>query len=457
MKYLITTLQFAESDFYRRVADELHERGHETAHAVFSSRSAQDLERRGHRVYLLPELMREVGMGQGVDREVERIEGSYPTPTFRDIYVADPLCRFRPEGWCLERTVRHVRALERIFDEWEPDAVMPEVGVETVRMAAYLVGVGRGATVLFPFYTIFPNSLRFGIDAYYQQIVQVDDVRPLTSEERDEVERFIADFTARAQPILPHRKAKLSPSKLRDFARHIAVRTVHERDNEYLRPTRFPLAYARQKARALGASRLYSNLESERPFVYFPLHVTEDFKIKRVSPHCVNQEYLIQQVAEALPQGYDLVLKEHPVSIGRNSVGMLRRLTRFPNVRLVSPWFSTHELIQRSAAVAVISSTVGIEALLYAKPVLTLGQPYWSGYGVTLDVGHFREIRFAVPELLRFQPDKERILEFLGACMRATYPGKAIAADPSDENARAIASSLDAVMRERSADPVPVG
>src|SRR5439155_1506136 len=142
------------------------------------------------------------------------------------------------------------------------------------------------------------------------------------------------------------------------------------------------------------------------------------FKIKRVSPHCVNQEYLIQQVAEALPQGYDLVLKEHPVSIGRNSVGMLRRLTRFPNVRLVSPWISSHELMKRSRAVAVISSTVGIEALLYAKPVLTLGQPYWSGYGVTLDVGHFREIRYALPELLRFQPDRERILQFLGACMR---------------------------------------
>ena len=41
----------------------------------------------------------------------------------------------------------------------------------------------------------------------------------------------------------------------------------------------------------------------------------------------------------------------------------------------------------------MISSTVGLEALLYGKPVLTLGQPFYSGYGVTVDVDSFREIR----------------------------------------------------------------
>ena len=54
-----------------------------------------------------------------------------------------------------------------------------------------------------------------------------------------------------------------------------------------------------------------------------------------------------------------------------------------PNVRLVAPHTSSHELIRRAEAIAVISSTVGLEALLYGKPVLTLGQPFYSGYGVT--------------------------------------------------------------------------
>jgi hypothetical protein len=77
--------------------------------------------------------------------------------------------------------------------------------------------------------------------------------------------------------------------------------------------------------------------------------------------------------------------------------------------------------------------------------VLTLGQPYYSGFGVTLDVDSFREIREAVPALLSFRPDRERIARFLGAAMRACRPGRPMlvdAPDLSEENVRALAGSI---------------
>ena len=153
--------------------------------------------------------------------------------------------------------------------------------------------------------------------------------------------------------------------------------------------------------------------------MYFPLHVVDDYKILRVIPHAHDQASLVEQVAAALPHGYDLVLKEHPMSIGRNPLTLLRRLARIPNVRIVAPRCSSHELIRDAAAVVVISSTVGLEALLYGKPVLTLGQPFYSGYGVTLDVDSFAELRSAVPAVSRFRPDRERTLRFLAAAMRS--------------------------------------
>ena len=136
------------------------------------------------------------------------------------------------------------------------------------------------------------------------------------------------------------------------------------------------------------------------------------------------------------------------MSIGRNRLSLLRRLARIPNARIVAPATSSHELMRRSDAVAVISSTVGLEALLYDKPVLTLGQPFYADYGVTVDVDSFREIRTAVPALLRFRPDHERILRFLHAAMRACYPGKPVLVDESDANAAALAASLDAAVRQ---------
>jgi len=109
----------------------------------------------------------------------------------------------------------------------------------------------------------------------------------------------------------------------------------------------------------------------------------------------------------------------------------------------------------------VISSTVGLEALLHGKPVLTVGEPFYSGYGVTLDVDSLRELPAAVPQLLRFTPDRERTLRFLHAAMRACRPGKTITVDDSDSNAVALAGSLAAAATElaakRDRPPAPVG
>jgi hypothetical protein len=441
MRFLFCTLQFDESDFYGRVGRELERGDHEVAHVAFSRRSARRLG--GH---CLPDVMARLGP-LDVEAEAARIERTYETPSLRDVYRTDPPCRGRSERWCVERTVRHFVALERIFDEVRPDVLVPEVGSETMRTAAHLIGLQRGVRVLFVFYTIFHNPLRLYEDTMHAGIVPLEEVRELSDAERKEVERFIADFTARDTPIRRYRAARATFKTGRDFARHVIVRATQERDNEYLVPGRYLANYVRENSRAALLRRFYEPVPAERPFVYFPLHVTDDYKIKRVIPHCVDQSSLIEQVADALPQGYDVVIKEHPLSIGRNSIGMIRRLTRLPNVRLVEPRTSSHELIQRSRAVIVISSTVGLEALLYGRPVLTMGQPFYSGYGVTLDVDSFRELRAKVMEVLTFEPDRERILRFLHASMRSCFPGAPVAIDPSQENARRLAASLDAAAR----------
>jgi hypothetical protein len=446
VRFLFTTLQFIESEFYGRVGAELERQGHQVAHVAYSRRAGDMLRRKGFRAYCLRELMDELGPVD-VGRHAERIERSYDTPTLRDVYRTDVACDGRSEVASVERTVRHFLALERVFDDVRPEVVVPEVGSETMRTAAHLIGLDRGTTVLFLFYTIFPNPLRLYANTMHSPIVSPEELRELAPEERAEVEGFIAEFTARATPIRPYRRPRITPATLRDFGRHVAVRATRDRDNEYLRPSRFVSNYVRERARAIAATRLYSKLDEDRRFVYFPLHVTDDYKIKRVIPHCVDQASLIEQVAAALPHGYDLVLKEHPMSVGRNSLGMLRRLARIENVRLLDPHTSSHELIQQSEAIVVISSTVGLEALMYAKPVLTLGQPFYSGYGVTLDVDSFREIRDQVPALLEFRPERERILEFLHAAMRRCHPGAPVLVDSSDANALALASSLDSAAR----------
>jgi hypothetical protein len=456
MRFLFTTLQTYESDFYGRVGDELAAHGHEVAHVTMSRAAARELRAKGYETFCLPDLMAALPPAP-LDEEVARIEATYEMPHIRDVYRADWPCEGRSEQWCLERTVAHFRALEGVFDAVRPDVLVPEVGNETIRVASHLIGLERRIPVLFLLYTIFPNPLRLYVDTLHAPIVAQEEVRDLTPEERAEVEAFRRSFTERAEPIRQHRRVPIEWRRVKLFAGHLARRRGEDRDNDYLRPGRLLRTNVLEWLRARAARPFYDELDPARPFVYFPLHVVDDYKIKRIIPHTYDQTSLVEQVADSLPPGIDVVLKEHPMSVGRNSIALLRRLRRRPNVRLVGPHENTHELIRRSVAVAVISSTVGLEALLYDKPVLTLGQPFYSGYGVTLDVDSFVEIREKVPELLRFRPDPERIARFLHAAMRACYPGAPVLVDRSQENAVRLASSIETmaeqVVAARSAAP----
>jgi hypothetical protein len=442
MRFLFTSLQTYESEFYGIVQRELEQRGHETAHVTVSRTAARELREHGLQAWCLHNLIDELPPSDR-SQEVARIESTYPIPHLRDVYRGDYAVAGWEEQTAQQRAVDTFRALERIFDELQPDVVCPEVGNEAIRVTAHTIALARRIPTLFLLFTIFPKPLRVYADTVHARAVDPVEVRELTSDEHEEVEAFRRSFTDRAKPIRDYRRVPLEWRRVGVLKNHIVQKTREDGDNEYLRPWRLLETNVSEKARAIAARPFYDKLSADRPFVYFPLHVTDDYKIKRIIPHAVDQASLIEQVADALPSGYDLVLKEHPMSVGRNSLALLRRLRKRHNVKLVNAYTSTHDLIERSEAVAVIGSTVGLEALLYDKPVLTMGDPYYAGYGVTLDLTSFVDIRERVPELLRFQPDPERIRRFLHAVMRSCFLGKPLLVDRSPENARVIAGTLE--------------
>lgn len=452
MRFLFVTIQGFESAFYARVGDELTSLGHEVAHAAYSPRAARVAG-------LGPSIRERLPIAGPVDlaAETNRIEKQYELPSIRSVYAADPACERRPDEWCADWTVRQFLALESIFDDARPDCFVTEVGCETVRAAAQLVAGGRGVPTLYFLYTIFPRPLRIYVDDPYGPIVPVEDLRPLSAEEREEYERFRREFTARAEPIRERRRPRVTRRRVRRLAMYVRARLGADRGNEYLRPGRWLAEFLLEPARRLAARGVYRRPRPGRPFVYFPLHVAEDFKIKRLLPQYTHQAAVVEQVADALPPGYDLVLKEHPVSVGRNSIGSLRRLTRRPNVRLAPASTSSHDLIEAAEALVVIGSTTGFEALLYEKPVLTLGHPFYAGYGVTVDPDAAAELAEAIPRLLEFRPDAERIAQLMHAAMRHCLQGAPPMVDDSAENARALALSLSRTIGSAVGEPTMAG
>jgi hypothetical protein len=447
VRFLFVTVQGFESAFYGRVGARLRADGHEVEHLTASRRAAAHLRAAGERARAL----QEIEAAPGPDEEA-RLEAAYGP--LLDLARTDPAAQTLAPDEARRRAARILAAVERAVDDARPDVLVPEVGRETIRLAAHAVARERGIPTLFLLYTIFPRPLRLSVDTLRGPIVPPEELRPLDAEERAAVAAFREAFVTRDRPIRAHRSFAVTRVRLARLADELdrAVRGDH--GNEYLHPLGRLGARLAAPLRALAARRLYTAPRPGRPYVYFPLHDVEDYKIAYLLPELADQAGVVERLAAALPPGYDLVLKEHPQSIGRNPLALLRRLAAPPNAHLVAPRTSSHALIRHAAAVAVISSTTGLEALLHRKPVLTLGAPYYAGFGVTVDCDGLQDVDDALRRTLAFEPDPERIDAFLHAAWRVCYPGVPVLVDESDANAELLAGSLgEAAMALRTGAP----
>jgi capsular polysaccharide export protein len=98
-----------------------------------------------------------------------------------------------------------------------------------------------------------------------------------------------------------------------------------------------------------------------------------------------------------------------------------------PGVRLISPAVNSHVLTLGAAAVLTISGTAGWEAMLYEKPVITLGRAFYNMSGLTHEVHSL----WSLPEIIhnaifRWKPDPERLLMFVAAVLAGTYEGEMV-------------------------------
>lgn len=123
--------------------------------------------------------------------------------------------------------------------------------------------------------------------------------------------------------------------------------------------------------RIFRARRLFAP-EIPRKFVFLPLHQPNDSNITVCNPLFFRQEWVVEYIARCLPPDVALVIKPHP-GVPLPPHEKVRQMTGADNVFLVDPELKASELIERSAAVVIINSSVGLEAFARAKPLLVLG------------------------------------------------------------------------------------
>ena len=166
---------------------------------------------------------------------------------------------------------------------------------------------------------------------------------------------------------------------------------------------------------------------AETPFVYFPLHLQPEATTLPMGDIFVDQYLAVEMLARALPSGWVVVVKEHPVQrLAKRDYNFYQRLGRMPQVRLVSRSTDTFMLNQSSRAVASITGTSGWEALFMGKPVLVFGNAYYRGAPGTVSVDDPAELAARLAEIERntFAIRKmDDLVRFLAAIDRCSLEG----------------------------------
>ncbi len=135
-----------------------------------------------------------------------------------------------------------------------------------------------------------------------------------------------------------------------------------------------------------GLYRQPETLADLAPYFYYPFHVPVDFAITVRAPQYLDQLALVRDLANRLPKGFRLVIKEHPAAVGAYGRRQLQALLSDTRIILIPSGARSNEVAANSRGVITINSKVGIEAMFLSVPVICLGKAVYRGQGLTFDV-----------------------------------------------------------------------
>lgn len=124
-----------------------------------------------------------------------------------------------------------------------------------------------------------------------------------------------------------------------------------------------------------------------------------------------------QMLQQALNNHPDAIIwvKTHPdVLAGKAKAHFSKEDLTHPNIKLLTENYNPIELLQKMNDVYVVSSQLGVEALLCNKKVHCFGVPWYAGWGLTND-------KYAPIEIVSERRNVKRSLEHLFACAYFEY------------------------------------
>lgn len=129
---------------------------------------------------------------------------------------------------------------------------------------------------------------------------------------------------------------------------------------------------------------LSCSIDENDKYVYFSLHLEPEASILN-SSICASQLFYIKMIADNLPPGWKVYVKEHPYQFfvqnqrlwhcfygikNFRPMSFYEHIIKMKNVKLIDYTIPSKELVEHASAVASINGTVNFECLFSGKPLL---------------------------------------------------------------------------------------
>lgn len=345
-------------------------------------------------------------------------------------------------------------SIERLFDELQPDAVLSFICVTFGEYLAYLIAKARGIRYLSLRSTRVENFVTFAptvfepsewlIEEYrrrYHAVAERPDADDRAEDRWDEAaRRYLSDARGgvlkyegvvpvsrqamKGRPLaaaLPSRAAALLQSEWQHWFQG------GRDDNQVPDPLatlfysrlRNPIGAARVN-RALAGEYLSVDALSRLDYAFYPLHTEPEMSLAIQSRPYLNQLEVLRNIAQSLPVGWIVAVKEHPASMGKRPLSYYRKLLQIPNVRLIDPGLSSREIVERARLVTTVSGSIGFEAMVRRIPVICLGHVSYEMLPAALvrRVRAYDDLATEIRDITAdYRGDEAALVAYVGASM----------------------------------------
>jgi len=364
-----------------------------------------------------------------INKECLRLKNEYELGNLRKLYFSE---KYREhftsnDSELIIKTVNYLLAIEKVFNDYQVKFVVHHIGGEIIRRSFFLMGPKFGVKNVFIQFSPINWTSFFGTSLP----ILLDDVwmhEQISGEELLKIESYLKKFKAKKE--LMHINYYHSSGVLKKLFQNLKSKYGTYIRSDYNLFEAINITLSLIIRRCIFNKIYYPNIKKsleiceKGKYFFFPIQYTRESRLTAYNPEYLNPDCFIKMIKEELPDGYKLLVKDHPHWVGDLPHKIIRNIHKMENVYFLNPNTSTHEIIEKSSAIITINSDVAYEALLYKKPVVTFGDEYFTGHGLTIDVDNIKNASKAFLKALEKDViDNVQLLKFINMIFKNSHPG----------------------------------